>query len=47
MHVPKPASHNFVVKARGASSHRCDAETLVVRRVVMISDYYTDVDAGN
>ena len=43
MHVPKPAGHNFVVKARGASSHRGDAEALVVRRV-MISDYYTDVD---
>ena len=47
MHVPKPAGHNFVVKARGASSHRCDAEALVVRRVVMTTSYYTDdVDAS-
>ena len=46
MHVPKLAGHNFVVKALGASSHRCDAEALVVRRVVMISDYNTDVDSS-
>ena len=37
MHVPKQAGHNFVVKARGASSRRRDAEALVVGRVVMIS----------
>ena len=34
----------ILLSKRGASSHRCDAEALVVRRVVMISDYYTDVD---
>ena len=36
----------ILLSKRGASSHRCDAEALVVRRVVMISDYNTDVDSS-